>query len=55
MKFRSYVDKNIGKQRVFTLKDPLSGGMLKWPGRGWFCEHVECFDIEFFLQINKNE
>ncbi|KAG7851360.1 hypothetical protein KL941_001029 [Ogataea angusta] len=40
---------------VLSLNDPLSGKRMKNPLRSRFCSHIECFELESFMQMNNLE
>ncbi|KAG7928824.1 hypothetical protein KL925_001005 [Ogataea polymorpha] len=40
---------------VLSLSDPLSGRRMKTPLRSRYCSHIECFELESFMQMNNLE
>ncbi|KAG7869270.1 hypothetical protein KL918_000815 [Ogataea parapolymorpha] len=40
---------------VLSLNDPLSGRRMKTPLRSRYCSHIECFELESFMQMNNLE
>ena len=52
LRFLSELKNN--KHRVFSINDPISGEKMIYPGRGRFCQHLECFDIANYLGISEN-
>jgi hypothetical protein len=44
------VDDNVNEYGL-SVYSPISGGLLKYPGRGVNCNHAECFDLKEFLKI----
>ncbi|PRP86037.1 E3 SUMO-protein ligase PIAS4 isoform 1 [Planoprotostelium fungivorum] len=39
--------------RCISVKDPLSQMRINIPTRGKKCKHIQCFDLNSFLQVNK--
>lgn len=40
-----------------SIFDPIFGGIMKYPGKGIYCKHQQCFDLKSFLikaNITKN-
>ena len=35
----------------FVLTDSLTQQKMVSPGRGWYCQHVTCFDIQSYLKL----
>lgn len=40
---------------IITLKDPITTLRMKLPAKGKKCEHLQCFDAMYFLQMNEKK
>lgn len=44
-----------GDSLCISLMDPFSASMVELPVRGMRCKHVECFDLEIWLQTRRGK
>ncbi|KAH3666099.1 hypothetical protein OGAPHI_004288 [Ogataea philodendri] len=48
-------DDLLEESMILSLNDPLSGKKFKTPLRSRYCSHIECFDLDSFMQMNNLE
>ncbi|KAJ3328841.1 SUMO ligase siz1, partial [Blyttiomyces sp. JEL0837] len=46
-------DDVIAMSEMVTLKDPVTKCRITSPCRGSTCQHAQCFDLEFYLELNQ--
>lgn len=45
-----------GENSTISIRDPITQHILEKPGRGFCCDHLECFEVANFykiMEINK--